>query len=420
MIILVKDGVKYLILSGDANDFHNNLPTIKADIANMRSIYPNSQRWFNRPDKWTIQEQFGITTVKIYGEKVEHKEEKKLQRKEETFLMDAIPFLRVPDAHGCLLCLGDFDYNPPYELWDPYEGQGDIRENYPYAPVTYVTPSGNGITLNRKIRSVNRGKNLPSFCKGWSNLGEYNLFISYNEVKKLWGGMYHPDYPWYSGEFDNYYGMDLLYQGGLDWCDDDGNWGASSTTQVTFNGNPVGPVYAIQSIASENIVTTTGSWIEIVAYTPASNYTDKWGCIVHVLQATSFWEWYPGETFCTEDPMGAGTWVNEYSGNYAHEFAFIDSYGSNQVIDTSTNKSAIGAGLVKMHEFGERTVFTFNFYSLTTGGKFAGLAENGNVSITNIATLIDKDGNSYSQPLGQNHLGLVLFKDMTAREKIIL
>jgi len=134
---------------------------------------------------------------------------------------------------------------------------------------------------------------------------------------------------------------------------------------------------------------------------------------------TSTWGWYPGETFCTEDPMGVGTWVGEYTGTYTHEFVFIDSFGSEKVIDTVVGKSAIGAGFVKMYEFGDRTVFTFNFYSSTTGGKFAGLAENGNVTVTDISTLVDKDGNSYSQPIGQNHVGLVLFEYLIPHERVV-
>jgi len=422
---MTHDGVFYRVESGDASDFHNNLPAMKADINNMRVIHTGEQKWFKREDKWSIRECFGFTEVLVHGGKKEHKEVDKLKIKEKQYLIMPVPFIRVPDAHGILLALGDFNYEGTLELWDPYEGQGDIRENYPYAPVTYTTASGKEIQLDRKIATVNIGSNLPDFAIAWAvSMGGYDPLITYEEPDKLWGGMYHPDYPWYSDAFENFYGVSLGTSRDSWSCTDDGNWSGSQSSWITFLGEVVSDVAHYNNTAVDHMVTSQGDEWSIVAYTPASNYSNKWACIAKYVIRYSLWEWYPGFHFCGAPPgyLGMTYGTNEYQIEYSSttQYIYMDYTGARIVLDTiADTRSVIGAGLVKMYEFGDRTVFCFNFYCLTTGSRMAGLVENGQGAVTDITNMIDKDGNNYAQPLGQNHVGLVLFKYLAPHERIV-
>ena len=76
MIYMTHDNVHYTIKSGNANDFHDNLPAMRADINNMRVIHTGPLKWFKREDKWSVMECFGITQVIVHGGVSAEKKEK--------------------------------------------------------------------------------------------------------------------------------------------------------------------------------------------------------------------------------------------------------------------------------------------------------------------------------------------------------
>ena len=449
-IFLVNDNNLYTVSSGDIADFHKNLPAIKHDLMMMKWVHPG--KWqnikrFERPKKWLIREVHGITNIIIYSEK-DFKEKKK---DKETLIdreqgPELVPFIRVPDAHGILLCRGEnFDFEGDgggeRELWDPYEGQGDIRENYPYAPDVF-TLDGKDYDLNHKIKSPKVNYNMPKYIsKGrlWGTsprMGfgthfqktEDPVRLEYEEAEKLYGGFYYPEYEWMDSGMPGagYYDIALEANHWFDFCEDDGNWQSQSITQVSFKGNPVGPQGHGISVAVDHDITSVGDSYQIMAWGAASNMTDIWGCIIQRQVFSSSWFWYPGMYFCGDDPLGVGTIVGEYSGSYYNEFRYIDSFGANKLLDTQDGKNGYGYGFVKLYIYGTekapKPVFCFNFYTPVnaTNLKIAGLADNGKVTLTDISTLKDKDGNVYTHPYGQNHLGIVSIDNFLSRSKITL
>jgi hypothetical protein len=118
VIYMTHDGVHYMVESGDASDFHDNLPAMKADINNMRVIHTGEQKWFKRKDKWKIKECFGNTVVTIYGKVgVEEKEKEKLKLERTT--VRYYPAFHTFDNDdnwiGVTVCTKG-KWGPPYKL----------------------------------------------------------------------------------------------------------------------------------------------------------------------------------------------------------------------------------------------------------------------------------------------------------------
>jgi hypothetical protein len=132
MIYLVHDKVQYTVESGDVNDFHRNLPEIKADIQAMRDCSDSPQKWGFKPNKWDIVEQHGITTVNIYGGREEEEEEERDIEEEEEAIIDKYCLLVeiTTDAYA--------DRYSPYAfaIFVP-EGEGHIPETVGVANMTF-------------------------------------------------------------------------------------------------------------------------------------------------------------------------------------------------------------------------------------------------------------------------------------------
>lgn len=397
-------------------------------LKNMKEMSPDldHRHYIDGDNRYRILSQFGSDEIVINAPPTVPQPIKP-KGKKVVYPDLIVPFIRVPDAHGVLLCKyntpDELNYDGPYELWDPYDGLGDIRENYPYAPVSFTTPNGRmTVTLNNRIKSPHGGFGLPDLVYGPLGEAEHAESITYAEERTertsgpfLWGGLFYPGYEWLDFEMpgEGYYGIDLASSRWFDYCNDDGNWKAGATTQVTFNGNPVGPMGRGTSTAVDHDITSVGDSYSVMAWGAASNMVNSWACIVRRKVFNSHWYWYPGMYFCEGNAPGVGTVVGEYSGTYYNEFRYIDSFGANKLLDTQQGKNGYGNGFVKMYEIGERTVFAFNFYTPTnnTNLKLAGLAEDGKVTVTDITNLVDKDGNTYTHPYGQNHLGIVTFEN---------
>lgn len=449
-IYIVKNGVKYTVRSGDANDFHQNEPTILGDIANMEASHGEGveQMQFNRPGKWKIKKTFGEISVELYGGAVRGKKGDIHAEERITYISKFIPYLRTPNGEGILLCVGGEGYTADeYVKYDPYGRTKGC--NYEYAPYIYPVTEDNDISpysVYEELPAVQDRDQLLEFMirgdvvkppPGLGGLvGADDVSLKLEEpywYGRWWGPAYYnkqerpegvEDYELYNAEYWewNYeegeqpftydYLIDIRIRSEED--DDpfrlseytgDNTWEYWRWTSIYYGDIEVKPEVLVHSVSIEGIVVALGTEYPTTlawcwAYNDEGGGDAKWAVIYDIHYVDVSYEWYG-------DPPG--TFVFPIYSYGHHEIRYCDYTGADHLLEYDRSMAGL-AGVLKMYEHGDETVIVFNYYDYSEQWYKAGYVKDGEMTITDIGSLDDTEGNHYDHPNLQNMLGVLVLK----------
>ena len=177
MRLIIYDGVRYLLNSYTdeaMEEFHKQLPQIKADIQGMRDSQVSEQKSFHRKGNWDIKEAYGTTTVTVHSKSGGEKKIKRIEKYDR--FAKPVPVYVTGDEGANLtgaICCRDLDWKAIFFF------QSETNwENWEYIPAR--TMGANEVNTEGYVRVFP----LELISRNWR--ADYVPTVTEEETKK-WG-----------------------------------------------------------------------------------------------------------------------------------------------------------------------------------------------------------------------------------------
>lgn len=455
----VRNGIKFFItgadLPTDAREIHIDEyePLIKeaqVKLMNLKAMTPDLEvkHYRDGQGRFALSSQFGEDSIAIKAFPPYVKPVRRTFYKKDAYATKFVPYLRTPNGEGILLCVGGEGFSARrYVKFDPYERTKGC--NYEYAPYAYPVTVDNDISpysvyeelpelqegerlLQFMLRDDHIKRNIPKDLRGilggdvtdvtleepwfygrWQGPAYYHKQLTQNQIDNGITEYYLYNAEWWEWNYEGGeqpftydYLIDLNpHSQEIDEDPYDNTWEYWGWTSINYGDIVVKAEVMVHSTSVSALVVSQGerypgtlAWCWAYDGEPDGN----WAVIYQYNYIDASWWWWgdPPGTF-----VGPGVYSNSYT-----ELRYCDSTGLDFLIKSGTGTTGKG-GVLKMYEYEGQIVTVFNIYdsSYHTFNR-AYYIYNGQVTMTDITSLVDTDGNEYEHPWQQNMLGILALK----------